>query len=403
LTLVLEIPAIRGQVKSFMLLKGTIRIDRRTKNLVKRLRRGEIAVIDHRDLDSVAATSLVESGVRAVVNASEFISGRYPNRGPAILARAGVVLIDHVGAEAMTALHEGDTAEIDITTAEVRCDGTRLRGTLLTPELIDQKLAETKENVREELRKFVQNTLNYVAQEEHVLIESLELPDLRTPLAGRHALVVVRGEGYREDLRAIRGYVEEMRPVIIAVDGGADAVLEERVGWFGLQRIKPDIILGDMDSVSDAALKCGAELIVHAYADGRAPGLERLERLGLPAKVIKATGTSEDVALLLAHEKGAELIVGVGTHSSLEDFLDKGRRGFASTFLTRLKVGTRLIDAKGVSKLYGQGMRPLYLLLLLCAGLISTVIVLMSSPQARHLIKIWGTQLELCVRSLRGL
>jgi uncharacterized membrane-anchored protein len=384
-------------------LRGTIRIDRRTKNLVKRLRRGEIAVIDHRDLDSVAATSLVESGVQAVVNASEFISGRYPNRGPAILARAGVVLIDNVGAEAMTALREGDTAEIDATTAEVRCNGTSLRGTLLTPELIDQKLADTKENVRDELRKFVQNTLNYVGQEEHVLIESLELPDLRTKLAGRHALVVVRGEGYREDLRVIRAYIEEVRPTIIAVDGGADAVLEQRVGWFGLQRIKPDIILGDMDSVSDAALKCGAELIVHAYTDGRAPGLERLERLGLPAKVIKATGTSEDVAMLLAHEKGAELIVGVGTHSSLEDFLDKGRRGFASTFLTRLKVGTHLIDAKGVSKLYGQGVRPLYLLLLLCAGLISTVIVLMSSPQTRHIVKIWGTQLELFVRSLRGL
>ncbi len=385
------------------IVKGTIRIDRRTKNLVKRLRRGEIAVIDHRDLDSVAAMSLVESGVSAVVNASEFISGRYPNRGPTILARAGIVLIDNVGAEAMMALHEGETAEIDAGTAEVRCNGTSLRGTLLTPELIERKLADAKENERLELRQFVQNTMSYVTQEEHVLIEALELPELSTKFAGRHALVVVRGEGYREDLHAIRGYIEEMRPVIIAVDGGADAVLEQRVGWFGVQRLKPDIILGDMDSVSDAALKCGAELIVHAYTDGRAPGLEQLERLGLPAKVIKATGTSEDVALLLAHEKGAELIVGVGMHSNLVDFLDKGRRGMASTFLTRLKVGTHLIDAKGVSKLYGQGVRPLYLLLLLCAGLISTVIVLISSPQARHLIKIWGTQLELFVRSLRGL
>lgn len=384
-------------------VRGTIRVDRRTKNLVKRLRRGEIAVIDHRDLDSVAAIGLVESGVRAVVNASEFISGRYPNRGPAILARAGIVLIDNVGAEAMTALHEGDMVEIDLGTAEVRCNGTSLRGTLLTPEIIDQKLADTKENVREELRRFVQNTLHYVTQEEHVLIESLELPELRTPIAGRHVLIVVRGEGYREDLHAIRAYIEEMRPVIIAVDGGADAVLGQRVGWFGWQRLKPDIILGDMDSVSDAALQCGAELIVHAYPDGRAPGLERLERLGLSASVVRATGTSEDVAMLLAYEKGAGLIVGVGTHSNLIDFLDKGRRGFASTFLTRLKVGTQLVDAKGVSKLYGQGVRPLYLLLLLCAGLISAVIVLMSSPQTRHIIKIWGTQLELFVRSLRGL
>lgn len=384
-------------------LRGTIRIDRRTKNLVKRLRRGEIAVIDHRDLDSVAATSLVESGVSAVVNASEFISGRYPNRGPTILARAGIVLIDNVGTEVMTALHEGDTAEIDAGTAEVRCNGTSLRGTLLTPELIDQKLADTKENVRNELRKFVQNTLNYVGQEEHVLIESLELPELSTKLAGRHALIVVRGEGYREDLHAIRGYIEEMRPVIIAVDGGADTVLEQRVGWFGLQRIKPNIILGDMDSVSDAALKCGAELIVHAYTDGRAPGLERLERLGLPAKVVKATGTSEDVAMLLAHEKGAELIVGVGTHSNLVDFLDKGRRGMASTFLTRLKVSTHLIDAKGVSKLYGRGLRPVYLLLLLCSALFCALVVMSKSPQTRDFVNIWGTQLKLFLRSLRGL
>ena len=157
-------------------------------------------------------------------------------------------------------------------------------------------------------------------------------------------LIVVRGERHRRDLKALRAYIRDMRPLIVAVDGGADGVLEAG--------LKPDLILGDMDSASDKALACGAELIVHAYPDGRAPGCERLIEAGLPHTIVPAAGTSEDVAMLMAYEKGADLIVSVGAHFNLIEFLDRKRGGMSSTFLTRLRIGERLVDAKGVSRLY---------------------------------------------------
>jgi uncharacterized membrane-anchored protein len=174
-------------------------------------------------------------------------------------------------------------------------------------------------------------------------------------------LVVVRGYDYREDLAVLRPYIREYRPILIGVDGGADALIE--AGY------RPDVIVGDMDSVSDHALRCGAEVVVHAYADGRAPGLQRVQDLGVAAVVFPAAGTSEDVALLLADEKGAELIVAVGTHATLVEFLDKGRQGMASTFLTRLRVGGKLVDAKGVSRLYRRRISTWSLVLLVASTL----------------------------------
>jgi len=325
-------------------VKAVARVDRRTKNLVKRLQRGEVAVIHHCDLDSVAAESLVACQPAAVVNAAESISGRYPNLGPGILVRAGISLLDAVGDEVMTALREGETVELQITSGALRVRGHEFRGTVLTAELVAARTATARSNLSNELKRFVENTLNYVSREEHVLLDRIVFPATRIPFAGRSALIVVRGENYREDLYAVRAYIDEMKPVLVAVDGGADALLE--------LRRKPDLIVGDMDSVSDNALRCGAELIVHAYSDGRAPGAERLRQLGLPHHVVSSTGTSEDLAMLLAEEKGADLIVAVGTHSTLVDFLEKGRQGMASTFLTRLRLGSKLVDARGASKLY---------------------------------------------------
>jgi uncharacterized membrane-anchored protein len=190
-------------------------------------------------------------------------------------------------------------------------------------------------------------------------------------------LIVVRGYHYKEDLVALRPYIREYRPILVGVDGGADALLE--------MRLKPDMIVGDMDSVSDAALQSGAELVVHAYRDGRAPGLERLERMGLHAIAFPATGTSEDVAMLLADDKGAELIVAVGTHATLVEFLDKGRAGMASTFLTRLRVGGKLIDAKGVSRLYRSRI-PIWMLgLLLLAGITAVLMTVLTTPTGQVL------------------
>ncbi|HEU4964851.1 MAG TPA: putative cytokinetic ring protein SteA [Bacilli bacterium] len=326
-----------------MRLQGNVRIDRKTKQLIKRVQPGEIAVIHHVDLDEVAANGLIEAKVKAVINTAPSISGKYPNLGPLKLVKAGIVLLDNAPADLMTRLSEGEEVAL-IDNLIVEKDNVLAKANVLDEELVLAKMARAMTNIRVELGHFVDNTLTYAQKEKSFFLSELPTLNLKTPIDGRHVLVVVRGPSYKEDLRAIATYIRDMKPVLIGVDGGADALLE--VGC------KPDIIVGDMDSVSDAALCGGAELIVHAYPDGRAPGLERLHGLGLNGHCYAAPGTSEDVAMLLAHENGAELIVALGTHSNMIDFLEKGRRGMSSTVLTRMRIGNKLVDAKGVSLLY---------------------------------------------------
>jgi uncharacterized membrane-anchored protein len=324
-------------------LHGHARAGVRTKQLVKKLQPGEIAVIRHEDLDEVAAEALIAARVKAVVNTSSFISGRYPNLGPLKLVQAGVVLLDEATPDLLNRVGEGAVVSL-IDNLVVQGDRVIGRGQLLQETDIVAKMAGAMLNVRHELEQFVENTLAFAEQEKGFFLGELPQVSLKTPMRERHVLVVVRGPSYKEDLRAIDAYIREMKPVLIGVDGGADALLE--AGF------RPHLIVGDMDSVSDAALCSGAEVIVHAYPDGRAPGAERVSRLGVTPLLYPAPGTSEDVAMLIAHEQGAELIAAVGTHSNMIDFLEKGRRGMASTVLTRMRIGNKLVDAKGVSVLY---------------------------------------------------
>lgn len=351
---------------------GRARPNARTKDLIPTLEAGEVAVIDHEDVDRVAAEGLIASGVVAVINARRSMSGRYPNVGPLLLAAAGVAILDNVGSDLLDLVPDGATVwlrgEHLLVADEVVATGERQDLASLEATYEASKLA-----MGEELERFAANTLEYMQRERHLLLESPELPAMQTRFAGRHVLVVVRGHDYKNDLAHLRGYVDEMHPVLIGVDGGADAIRE-----FGM---KPDMIIGDFDSVSEQTLRCGAELVVHAYPGGVAPGAERLDDLGLEYVLLPSAGTSEDVALLLAYEKGAELIVAVGTHNSMVDFLDKGRAGMASTFLTRLKVGPILLDAKGVSKLYQAKIRKRDLTFFLLAAMLCFIVIfLMVTP-----------------------
>jgi uncharacterized membrane-anchored protein len=350
---------------------GPARLDRKTKDLVKRLRPGDIAVIDHADLDRIAAEDLAASGVLAVVNCSRSSTDRYPNSGPLILASAGVALVDVPAAPLFEELRDGD--ELVVQGAEIHLNGTLLAtGTVIDLELATERLERQRARINEALSEFARNTIEHVQDESELLLGRLGFPAVRTEFRNRHALIVVRGTTYRHDLRALRAYIEDTHPVLVAVDGGADAIIEEG--------FKPDMILGDMDSATDAALTCGAEVVVHAYADGRAPGLGRLEALGLDPVVVPAIGTSQDVAMLLAHENGAELIVSVGAHFNLTEFLDKNRAGMSSTFLTRLRIGETLVDAKGVSRLYNPGVRGWHMWAFLAISVVLIVIVVLSSP-----------------------
>jgi uncharacterized membrane-anchored protein len=361
--------------------QGTAKLDKRTKDLVRRLGPEDIAIIDHVDMDRVSADALVSSGVEVVINAAPSISGTYPNVGPLLLARAGVTLLDDVGPEVFECVKEGET--IEVVNDEVRRNGTVCaRGTRLSVHAIEERMELAKAGLGEQLDKFARNTIEYLEREKSLLTDELWTPPVSVSMYDRHVLVVVRGYDFREDLAILRPYIAEMRPVLIGVDGGADAIIE--AGF------KPDIVVGDMDSVSDGALKASTEIIVHAYTDGRAPGMERIEELGLAGKAHTwpIAATSEDLALLLAWECGADLIVAVGTHANLVEYLDKGRKGMASTFLVRLKVGPKLVDAKGVNKLYRATVGPTHLVLLAAAALVVVTAVFVISPAARSFLEL---------------
>ncbi len=375
---------------SFVELTGQAKLDRRTKNLIKRLSADDIAIIDHADLDRVSAEELVESGVRVVVNVASSQSGRYPNPGPLALVRSGVRLIDAPGADLFDSVSEGEL--LTVRGAGLYRNGTCLAtGRVLGERELERLLAEQRGRVTQALEAFADNTMRYLREEGKLLAEGVEFPSLVTRFRDRHALVVARGPGYKRDLRMVKPYIRDFKPVLIAVDGGADALIE--AGY------KPDVIVGDMDSVSDKALGCGAELLVHGYRDGRAPGAERAQQLGIAYEVVHATGISEDIALLLAYEKGSALIVAVGTHFNLIEFLERNRAGMSSTFITRLKVGEILIDAKGVSRLASRqvGIWPLVLFTL--AGLGAIAVAISVSPALRHLIEY----LALRLRDLLGI
>ncbi|MBV9451996.1 MAG: hypothetical protein JO345_39535 [Streptosporangiaceae bacterium] len=347
------------------------RVDRRTKNITKRLNPGEIAIIDHADLDRVSAEELINRKIVAVLNCSRSITGRYPNLGPQLLLDASIPVIDDCGTDVLARVEDGAAVRLDNDTLYLG-DQVVAKGTPLTVQAVQAAMIEAKSMVSVQIEAFAANTLEFLRREHDMLTEGIPVPRMETDMTGRHVLVVVRGYHYREDLAALRPYIREYKPVMVAVDGGADALLE--AGY------QPDAIFGDMDSVSDEALCCGAELVVHAYPDGRAPGLVRIRELDLEATTCPAAGTSEDIALLVADAKGASLIVVVGTHWTLEEFLDKGRPGMASTFITHLRVGGKLVNARGVHQLYQSRISGWSLLGMVLAAVAAIMVAVASSP-----------------------
>lgn len=346
-------------------------LGKRTKELVKNLQGGEIVVLDHADLDELAAEMLIAKRVQAVLNVAPTITGRYRSKGTLLLNNAGIKLVDNIDQDIFERLSDGDLISID--GGDIYRDKEFIaKGRVLSGSLIKELLEKAENNEEILLQDFVDNTLEYASKEKIVLLQKIPLPRLDVSLRYQFVVVAVRGPGYREDLAAIRGFIEEEKPILIGVDGGADALLE--CGF------RPDIIIGDMDSVSDEALSKAKNIIVHAYPNGEAPGMTRIKELKLKAEIMALPGTSEDVAMLLAYQGGASMIVAVGTHSNLVDFLEKGRSGMASTLLVRLKVGDRLIDAKGVSRLYQRRFTMKELGWLLIAALVPLFALIFISP-----------------------
>jgi uncharacterized membrane-anchored protein len=381
------------------LVSGPVRSGRRTKLLVKHLARGEIALVDHLDIDRVSAEELIAAGAVAVLNCKASSGGSYPNLGPQLLVEAGLLLIDMPDDSLFGVLSDGDRLALLVAESnggaisgtlagEVLRDGELLaRGEVLDLARICAETEARRREVGEALERFAHNTIEHMREERELLAGEIELPRFATDFRDRSTLVVVRGVGHQRDLRVLRPFIRDMRPVLVAVDGGAEALLEAG--------LTPDMIVGDMDSAGKAALRCGAELVVHSYPDGRAPGRHRLEELGLRFKLVPAPGTSQDVAMLIAAEKGARLIVSVGSQFNLVEFLDRNRKGMSSTFLTRLRIGEILVDAKGVSRLYRPrpGLRPL--LVVIAAGLVALLAVVWTTPALRDVVDLLWLKLQL--------
>jgi uncharacterized membrane-anchored protein len=395
-------PLPGGDVAPWRTVTGPVRPGRRTKLLVKHLSRGDIALIDHLDIDRVSAEELIAANAGAVLNCRASSSGTYPNLGPQLLVEAGIHLVDLPDDSLFELLSEGEA--LTVRDGEVARDGEVLaRGEVLDLARVRAETDARRQEIGEALERFAHNTIEHMREERELLSGKIEMPRFTTDFRDRAALVVVRGVGHQRDLRALRPFIRDMRPVLIAVDGGAEALLEEG--------LRPDMIVGDMDSAGEATLmnagggvgvrrgwgggRPGAELVVHAYPDGRAPGRERLERLGLPFKLVPAPGTSQDVAMLIAAEKGADLIVSVGSQFNLVEFLDRNREGMSSTFLTRLRIGEILVDAKGVSRLYHPrpGLTPL--LVVVAAGLLAMIAVVWLTPALRDVVDLLWLKLQL--------
>ncbi|GAB2467577.1 putative cytokinetic ring protein SteA [Jatrophihabitans fulvus] len=370
----MKLATLRRRPEALPGISGVARLDRSTGRLAGRLNPGDIAIIDHVDLDRTSAESLLAAKPAVIVNAAPSISGRYPNLGPELIVAAGVPLLDNVGGEVFAAVKEGTKIRIDGDTVYLG-DISVAEGTVLDELSVQGLMLEARAGLASQLEAFAVNTGEVLTAERMLLLEDDGVPAIATHMRRKHVLVVMRSHDYAAELKRLKGYIREYRPVLIGVDGGADALLE--AGY------TPDVILGDMDAVSDAALSTGAEVVVHAYPDGRAPGLLRVQDLGVSAATFPTSTTSEDAAMLLADHKGADLVVAVGSHANLTEFLDRGRAGMASSFLTRLRLGSKLVDADAVMRLYRNRISGAALLLLVIAAFVAVAAALAVSDTGR--------------------
>jgi uncharacterized membrane-anchored protein len=288
-----------------------------------------------------------------------------------VLVDAGVALVDNVGADAFAAVNDGDEIRVEGDSVyrggEVVASGVRQ-----TTQTVAAALEASKAGLATQFEAFSANAVEHLRREQATLLDGVGVPDVRTSFAGRQALIVSRAYEFRRDLAALKTYIRENAPVLVGVEAGADALLE--AGY------RPALIVGDPAEVSEAALRCGAEIVARAGADGRAQGVERLERLALTYTAFSTGGTSEDAAILLAHTHGADLIVTVGSYTSLIEFMDRGRSGMASSFLTRAAVGPTVVDAKAVAALYRNRVRGWVVFVLVLLALLMVAAAIAATP-----------------------
>ena len=347
---------------------GHARVDRDIDRLLRRVGQGDIVVLDVLDLDRVTADALVDAGVIGVVNASPSISGRYPNLGPEVLMANNIVLIDNAGPEIFKKIKDG--SKVRLHDGGVYHGERRLvHGVERTDEEISDLMHDAKTGLVAHLEAFAGNSIEFIRSESPLLIDGIGIPDIDVDVYRRHVVVVSDGPSAAADLKALKPFIKEYQPVLVGAGAGADILRE---GGY-----RPQLIVGNPEQMSADVLKCGAQVVLPADADGHASGLERIQDLGIGAMTFPAAGSAADLALLLVDHHGASLIVTAGHSANIEEFFDRTRvQSNPSTFLTRLKVGEKLVDAKAVATLYRNHISGTAIALLILAVLLAVVAAL---------------------------
>ncbi|MDN5893072.1 MAG: putative cytokinetic ring protein SteA [Nocardioides sp.] len=360
-------------------ITGTVRVERRARNLVPRLQPGDIAVLDHLDLDRTTAQQFVDAEVVAVVNASRFVSGRYPALGATILIDAGILLVDGIGPEALSALKDGRNARLH---QDGLFDGEDelARGDVLDDDRLTAELGEARSGMISQLESFTHNSTEFLRQEQELFLHDKGAPRLGTRLRDRPVVVVVPGPDHAEELKGIKAYLREQKPVLIAVDRGADALLAAGHAPDVIVLTSPLSTGRESVDVSAKALRAAKDVVLVVDRGSGTTPTDSLERMGVRSLRFETGATTEDAALVLGFLGHASLIVGVGVHTSLDDFLDRQRGGLSSTFLTRLKVGAQLVDARAIPALYSGRVRLWQVLLVLLVGLLAVAAAIAVTP-----------------------
>ena len=357
-------------------LVGTARVDRRTKGLLPRLRPGDVAVLEHVDMDRATAQALVDAEVAAVVNAAPMISGRYPNLGPQVLVDAGVPVVDGIGGAGLAAV--GDGRVVRLIDGSLYADGELLAtGRVVDAETVATELDAARSGLATQLETLTHNSTEFLRREQDLLLHGLGVPRLGTRIARRPVVVVVRGHDHERELARIRPFLREQHPVLVGVGGGAEVL---RAAGF-----KPDVVVidanaDDVELPGAKTLRAARDVVVRTDRGAGRAHVDSLERLGVRPLRFESAATPEDAALILADAGAAAVIVGVGMHATLDELLDRQRPGVASTYLTRLKVGPRLVDADAVPYLYSGRVRPWHLLLVMLAGLVALAAAISVTP-----------------------
>jgi uncharacterized membrane-anchored protein len=379
-------------------VRGTARVERRAPALLPRLRPGDVAVLDHLDLDRAGAQALVDAEVAAVVNAAPMISGRYPNLGPEVLVQAGIPVVDRIGSDGFAAI--GDGRAVRVHEGSVYVDGEPVAtGRRLDAATVADELERARTGLLTQLETFTHNSTAFLRREQDLLLHGRGLPRLATKIAGRPVVVVVRGHEYEAELDRLRPYLREQHPVLVAVGSAADVLREAG--------LRADVIVVDADDEgglpATKALRAARDVVVRADRGAGRTAVEQLERLGLRPLPLESAATPEDAALVLADAAQPTIIVGVGMHATLDEFLDRQRSGLASTYLTRLKVGPRLVDAAAVPYLYSGRVRPHHLLLVMLAGLVALAAALSVTPVGHEWAHELASALSGLVDTVQGL